>query len=264
MTDDGRVPFRQGGRAMQGADRDLDSISTAWPLLRRTQDADAATAKLAADELFLRYRPAAVRYLVALTGDPNVAEDLCHDLYLKFRARAFDAAMPEKGRFRNFLKTVLRNQYRSHLRRASVRAACAIDDAEVSDAEVLDRTWEAAAREELIACGWKALEVAEAAGGAAHAEILRAADENPDRTSDELAEYFTAKWGRPTTAGWLRKRLYEARRRFADAILDAVAAWVHPEGADAVRDELTALGLIPFPAIEAAWVRWAAGREPSP
>src|SRR5689334_2588024 len=76
----------------------LEQISTRWGSVTNPM------------QFVLRYGPAVRKYLAALIGDPHHAEDVGQDFFL--RIVHTPVLMPErarKGRFRDYLKTVLRN-----------------------------------------------------------------------------------------------------------------------------------------------------------
>ncbi len=83
--------------------------TTRWSMLRRA-DADAATAKVALEQLCRDYRPPVLAYLRACGHGMDEAEDLTQSFFLRFLdLRLHQRADPERGRFRVFLRTAVRN-----------------------------------------------------------------------------------------------------------------------------------------------------------
>src|SRR5690242_1576893 len=89
----------------------LEQISTRWPLI---------TDPL---QFVLRYAPAVRRYLAALVKDPHDAEDVAQTFLMHIVDRPFTPERVPNGRFRDYLKAVLRNQAVTHFRRAARHAA---------------------------------------------------------------------------------------------------------------------------------------------
>src|ERR1700726_871483 len=85
----------------------LEQISTRWPLI---------TDPL---QFVLRYAPAARRYLKALVKDSHDAEDVAQTFLLRMVDRPFTPGQVPNGRFRDYLKAVLRNVAYTHYRHAS-------------------------------------------------------------------------------------------------------------------------------------------------
>src|SRR5262249_34829660 len=84
----------------------LSQIATRWSvLLQAHQETDAAAA--ARQQLLERYCGAVYRYLLAAVRDHHAAEDLTQEFALRFVRGQFRLADPERGRFRDYVKTAL-------------------------------------------------------------------------------------------------------------------------------------------------------------
>src|SRR5271165_5917650 len=90
-------------------DAHLSEISTAWTLVGQAHGGTAEARLAAQAALFQRYRRAVYRYLQAALNDAHAADDVFQEFSLKFVRGDFRGADPERGRFRNFLKTSLSN-----------------------------------------------------------------------------------------------------------------------------------------------------------
>jgi DNA-directed RNA polymerase specialized sigma24 family protein len=138
----------------------LSRISTIWTLLdaaqRSTETADRAhrsTEAVAADPqsaLIRRYQRAVYRYLLGALRDLDAADELFQEFALRVAQGAFRRANPERGRFRDYLRTTLihmvtdyQNQRRkrpvslqmatpsppwSTIRRLPTRSSCAVGE----------------------------------------------------------------------------------------------------------------------------------------
>src|SRR3954447_16151236 len=89
------------------AGRHISKIDTLWPHLREAQTGESEEMRRAAQQLILdRYRPAIYRYLRACL-DPEGADEVLQEFQLRFVSGGFRNADPEKGRFRDLLKSAL-------------------------------------------------------------------------------------------------------------------------------------------------------------
>src|SRR5262249_49701696 len=97
----------------------LNQISTHWteigPALRG-QDDEAGAAR---QSLFQRYSGAVRGYLLTVLGDPEAADDLTQEFALCVVQGKFHRADPQRGRFHDYVKTVLRHLAGRHLERQS-------------------------------------------------------------------------------------------------------------------------------------------------
>jgi RNA polymerase sigma-70 factor (ECF subfamily) len=83
--------------------------TTRWSLLR-SAGAEPATARAALEELCRSYRPPVLAFLRACGHSMDEAEDLTQAFFLRFLdLRLHQRAHPERGRFRVFLRTAVRN-----------------------------------------------------------------------------------------------------------------------------------------------------------
>src|SRR5260370_13259693 len=84
----------------------LSRISTSWTVLNQAHNgsADAAAAK---QWIMQRYGGAVHRYLLAALRDPHAADDLTQEFGLSLVRGDFHQVRPERGRFRDYVKTVL-------------------------------------------------------------------------------------------------------------------------------------------------------------
>src|SRR5436190_2941448 len=83
----------------------LDQISTEWSLLRDSE------------QFVRRYTPAVRKYLHAMIKNRHDAEDVLHDFLVRVLAHGFLRVKREGGRFRDYLKTAVRNAALNHLLR---------------------------------------------------------------------------------------------------------------------------------------------------
>jgi RNA polymerase sigma-70 factor (sigma-E family) len=73
------------------------------------------------DELYVRHAPAALRTAYFLTGDPDLAEDLVQDAFVRVAGRFRHLRAPEA--FDAYLRRTIVNLFTSHLRRLRLERA---------------------------------------------------------------------------------------------------------------------------------------------
>jgi RNA polymerase sigma-70 factor (ECF subfamily) len=214
----------------------LDEISTRWSQITNPL------------QFILRYAPAVRRYLAALIKDPNDAEDVAQTFLLRMVSKPVTPERVPHGRFRDYLKAVLRHAaidlYRQ---RASSPAGKANLDQLPAVEPAADRVWIAEWRECLLQRAWDRLESheREAPDSLAYTTLRLAAD-HPTEDSSALAARATALSGRTVRPEAFRKQLSRARRRFAQLLVEEIRLELEqPTGAE-VAEELRDLGLMEY------------------
>jgi RNA polymerase sigma-70 factor (ECF subfamily) len=243
----------------------LSQISTVWTDLVRLHGGDPAGAAVAetratAVALMGRYQEAVYSYLVAATRDPDRAAELFQEFALRFLRGDFRNLDPQRGRFRDYVRTVLINMVRRRGGTADRVEAVAVDpghlpavDAEPADP---DDGFVAHWREAILSAAWRALEAEQARGGPPYHAALRARVEQPDEPSAALAARLTAhlRSAEPFTDAGVRKLLQRGRELFCDRIVAEVAASVPTRDRDRLAQELIDLGFFWF--CKSALARW--------
>jgi len=236
--------------AMSDSDRAmsrLEAISTRWTLLREAHGGPGTASREARQALVLRYLPAVRRYVQAIVQKEHDAEDLAQDLVVRLLASDFAGADPGRGRFRDLLKTAIRNMVRDHWSRQKRRRSVAYDvgDEPSREGQADDDAWTVQWRHQVLDLVWNAFRNQQRgeAGKGAYA-LLRLRAEHPDDSSEELAARYAAKTGEQVRADAVRQKLRRARLQFADLLLVELAKGFDEPTAEKIEDELVALGLV--------------------
>jgi RNA polymerase sigma factor (sigma-70 family) len=198
----------------------------------------------------MRYAPAVHCYVRALVKNEHDSEDVVQDFLLQAVRRPFKPEQIHRGRFRDYLKAVLRNAAITHFRRRAYQpisaSNCHADFAAGID-DAADREWVAEWRTCLLRRAWQALKRHENAAPENIAyTALRLTRDHPQESSAELAARVAVLTGRSVTVGAFRKQLSRARRHFAKLIVHEIQQTLEQESAEAVVQELRDLGLIEF------------------
>jgi DNA-directed RNA polymerase specialized sigma24 family protein len=222
----------------------LSRIQTQWSLVFNAHHEQSGVAGSDLSRLLARYSGATYRYLLGAVRDPDVADELAQEFALRFVRGDFHRANPERGRFRDYLKTALINLVNDHHRQQQDRPrALGVEPAAPaplsldSDADFLVN-W----RTELLDRTWKAL----AENNEAYHAALRYRIENPDAVSAEIAEHLTSRLGKPVSAPSARKLLERAHAKFADLLVDEVACSLEAGSDVELERELADLDLLRY------------------
>jgi hypothetical protein len=224
----------------------LSQISTSWTVLHQAHHGPAGGVVEAQRRLLQRYGAAIYRYLLGALRDSDAADELFQELALRIVRGDFHRADPERGRFRDLLKTALFHLIVDHQRRGKRQPQPLANEPEApcpspakAEAQFLN-IW----RAELLARAWDALAELERQTGQPHHTVLRFRVDHPDLRSPEMADQLSAQLGRPVSGEWVRKRLFLAREKFTDYLLEEVAQSLADPSLDAVELELIDLGLL--------------------
>jgi RNA polymerase sigma-70 factor (ECF subfamily) len=225
--------------------RRLNNISTMWTVLRQAHEGPPDAATAAKELLLRRYSGAIYRYLVSILGDAATADDLTQEFGLSLVRGQFKQVDPERGRFRNYLKTVLLHLV-SDYRRKQMRQPRQLPednpDAGSPTVPELDQEFNESWRQELLARTWSALAEAQTN----YHEVLRFRAEHPKMRSHEMAEQLTRRLGRPFSPEGVRQTLRRARDRFAELLIDEVAQSLDQPTPEQVEQELAELRLLDY------------------
>jgi RNA polymerase sigma-70 factor (ECF subfamily) len=250
----------------------LADVATHWSRVLQAQETQGDTAVAARNEMLVRYHEAVLRYLRAELRDEHAAGQVFSDFAVRvLQVDPFlKRADPDRGRFRDYLKAVLRrmvlDHYRGQGREQKKRAALgpgsdhepAVEAPPEPDADAhFAECW----RQELINQAWIALEEVERRTGQPYCSALRLKDEQPDLRSAQLAERLSAQLGQPVSAAGVRQTLHRGRELFGDLLVQEVARSLRTSPGEVVdagrlEQELIEVGLL-FSYSKAALARYA-------
>lgn len=215
----------------------ISRITTRWP-----QIGDPAM-------FCVRYGTAIRKYIVALLRDDHDADEVAQEFLLRVVEKGFPNADPDRGRFRDYLKTAVRNAALMHLRARRPHGALPPEAIMVPAVEGTPNAADAAWLEEWRSCildrAWRAIETHQrkSRGNLFHT-VLRLSVDCPDEESSSLAARVRAEDGQPIRADAFRKQLSRARRFFAERVAMEVAATLENPTRERVEEELGEVGLL--------------------
>ena len=252
----GRISFPSGVYVQrQPSDERLSRISTQWSLIYQAHWGGSNASSAAQCAFVQRYCGAVYRYLLGALRNEDAAEELFQEFALRFVRGDFRRADPDRGRFRDYLKTSLVHLVTDYHRRRSSEPGRLLDDhpgpqlpGPYDDDE--NETFVASWREELLDQTWKAL----AESQPNYYRILLWHAEHPEMSSAEVAAKCSAEHDKPMTAGNLRVTLHRAREKFSELLVKEVAHSLEHPQPDEVARELRDLHLLSL--CETALQRW--------
>jgi RNA polymerase sigma-70 factor (ECF subfamily) len=230
----------------------LSQIETLWSVVRRAHRDGTETARGAQEELLKRYGGSIRRYLRVAMRDESAADDIYQEFAVRFIRGDFKSVSPERGRFRNFLKTVLFRLVADHYRGDKRRRTVSMSDAAIeppaplTDEAEREQEFMLIWRTELLNRAWTELAAIERKTGKPWFTVLRLRVDHPEWRSSELAAELSKCWGRPVTATNLRVMLHRGRDHYADALLSAVAETLDTMSDEQLEQELIDLEILDY------------------
>jgi RNA polymerase sigma-70 factor (ECF subfamily) len=233
---------------MCGEEQDhLSRISTLWEPLLQTYGADTQAARAAQAEILQRYAGPVHRYLRKVLGDADAADEVFQEFALGLVRGDFRHADPRKGRFRDYLKISLLRLVSAYRRRCVRRRPNGQDVAVPHNGEtgaLPADDFAAAFREDFLLRAWDRLRELEQRSGQPFFTVLDFRARHPERTSEQMAQALAGQLADgPLNAAAVRKTLERARAKYADILLDEVAAALGSGDREALETEIIELGL---------------------
>ena len=222
----------------------LSRIATQWSLVREAHGELAGDAVSARRTLLDHYGGAVKRYLLGALRDIDAAEELSQEFALRLLRGDFRRVAPDRGRFRDYVKSVLGNLVNDHVRAQQRRPQTLTDTALAAlppaDSSTDPPSFEICMRDAVLARTWAALEQAQPPY---HAVLLLRV-EHVDLSSSQMAQRLSSTTGAHWTADRVRKTLERARTKFADLLLDEVSSSLDCTTTDDLSEALVELDLL--------------------
>jgi RNA polymerase sigma-70 factor (ECF subfamily) len=225
----------------------LNGLSTDWGELVAAHG-DGPGARAAQRAVLDRYGRAVHRYLRSALRDRNAADDLAQEFALRFVRGDFHRLHPSRGRFRDFVRTVLFHLVADYYRaRRTEPVPLRDDDAPTGSAEPSSRDpfldhWRAA----LLDRAWRELRHLPSRANGPLYDVLRFRVDKPDQTTAEAALELSRQIGRRISAVAFRQALHRARVKFAELLRQEVAFSLGTSQKDQVDQELADLELLAY------------------
>lgn len=224
----------------------LTDIPTEWTLIRTAHTAapDGTTTPdiaVAMERLIGRYHDAVGRYLKLKLRDENLADEVAQEFWTKLLTHKLAGADPSKGRFRDYLRTVLHRLIIDHFRGRKVQP---LPPGDLLDPSSTDQEFDEVWRETLIDRVWLRLQTFEVSTPKnRYATVLKLRRESPEASIDELAAELGKKLGGKVTPEAFRKTLQRAREKFLELLIQELRETIHPAEPEDIEAEIYDIGL---------------------
>ncbi len=231
---------RSDVRANHPSGAHLTELETCWTTIR-TAHIPGPEGQAAMGELIGRYHDAVLRYLRLKLRDTNLADEVFQEFWTKLLTHKLAGADNNKGRFRDYLRTVLHRLIIDHFRGRKLQPLPPGDlvDPDEPDADY-DRVW----REAVLKRALSRLETYEASTPKnRYASVLNLRREHPKEPIEEIARKLGEQVGARITPESFRKTLQRARAKFFELLVQELKDTIHPATDQDIEDEIQALGL---------------------
>jgi RNA polymerase sigma-70 factor (ECF subfamily) len=222
------------------AEERLTQIPTSWTTISSAHRPGPESLK-AMNDLVGRYHDAVTRYIQLKVRDKHLADEVLQEFWTKLLTGKLAGADRTKGRFRDYLRTVLHRLMIDHFRSRKLQPLPPGDllDSTHPD-EDFDRVW----RDAVLDRVWTRLQTYQASNPKnRYASVLQLRRDYPKASIDEIAERLTDVSGSPMTAEAFRKNLQRARAKFVDLLVLELRETIHPTNNEDVEAEIFDLGL---------------------
>jgi RNA polymerase sigma-70 factor (ECF subfamily) len=218
----------------------LTEIPTSWTTIR-TAHATGPDRDTAMSELIGRYHDAVGRYLKLKLRDENLADEVSQEFWTKLLTNKLAGADPSKGRFRDYLRTVLHRLIIDHFR---VRKLQQLPPGDLLDPSTPDSDFDQVWRESVIKRVWSRLETYEVnTPKNRYATVLHLRVGNVDAPIEELAQQLSEQSGGKVSPEAFRKTLQRSRSKFLELLIQELRETIHPAEPQDIEAEIFDLGL---------------------
>ncbi len=225
------------------SDERLTDISTIWTTISSAHT-PGPKSQAAMEELVGRYHDAVTRYIHLKVRDKHLADEVLQEFWTKLLTGKLAGADKSKGRFRDYLRTVLHRLIIDHFRAKKVQSLPPGDllDASRPD-EDFDRVW----REAVINRVWTRLDTYQATTPKnRYATVLQLRRDFPDAPIEEIAQKLAQIIKSPVRPEAFRKSLQRARAKFIELLILELRETIHSGRDEDIEAEIYDLGLGPL------------------
>lgn len=227
-------------RSVPSPDDRLTTLETSWTVIRNAHTTGPA-GQAAMRELIGRYHDAVERYLHLKLRDRHLADEVFQEFWTKLLTHKLAGADHNKGRFRDYLRTVLHRLIIDHFRG---RKMLPLPPGDLLDPSVPDTDYDQAWRESMIRRVWSRLETYEASTPKnRYARVLKLRVDYPEAPIDQLAERLSQQVGARVSPEAFRKTLQRSRAKFLELLVEELRLTIHPATPEDIEAEIHDLGL---------------------
>jgi RNA polymerase sigma factor (sigma-70 family) len=213
------------------------------------------------------------KFFMCLCGNAHDADEQSQEFAVKFLTGAFDSFKPEKGRFRDYLKTALRNQVKRSYKKGADFAVPISEDMDAADPNALQpienalREFDTIEGEQIKQLVEDEMRSDEADGKNQFHSVLQFAIGYQRQRLHEfavsggrtkipvsaIADFIQERFGETVTTDTAKQRMFRAKVMYASKMIDEIGVRVTDPSHAAVRDAANELGLAVY--VESELVR---------
>jgi RNA polymerase sigma-70 factor (ECF subfamily) len=227
----------------------LGDITTLWTMVRQAHGNSPDGVGAAQRVLMERYSGAVYRYLLGAVRDRDTADELFQEFALRFIRGDFRNADPQRGRFRDFVKTSLYHLIVDHQKKGKKPGPLPLDacpEPAASDPVIQDQAFLDSWRSEILNRTWEALKADSEETANHYYQVLHFRAEHPDLSSQQMADQLSEVLGKPVRADWVRQTIRRAREKFGQLLLAEISQLLEAPTRERLEEELTDLGLLAY------------------
>lgn len=218
----------------------LTDLETSWTTITSAHT-PGPDGQRAMSQLISRYHDAVKHYLRLKLRDQNLADEVLQEFWSKLLDHKLAGADKTKGRFRDYLRTILHRLIIDHFRTKRLQSLPPGDllDPSSPDAD-FDRAW----RDAVIKRVWSRLDTYEAnTPKNRYSTVLRLRVSNPKSTIEEIAYCLSEHLKTSVTPEAFRKTLQRARTKFLELLIQELRETTNPAEPEDIEEEIYDLGL---------------------
>ena len=218
----------------------LTDISTIWTTISSAHSAGPKS-QAAMEELVGRYHDAVTRYIHLKVRDKHLADEVLQEFWTKLLTGKLAGADKSKGRFRDYLRTVLHRLIIDHFR---TRKHQSLPPGDLLDPSSPDEDFNRVWREAVINRVWSRLETYQATTPKnRYATVLQLRRDFPKASIEEISEKLGEILRTPVRPEAFRKNLQRARSKFIELLVQELRETIHPTTNEDIEAEIYDLGL---------------------
>jgi RNA polymerase sigma-70 factor (ECF subfamily) len=218
----------------------LTDLTTNWTTISSAHTPGPVGQK-AMLELVSRYHDAVERYLRLKLRDRHLADEVFQEFWTKLLTHKLAGADKQKGRFRDYVRTVLHRLIIDHFRTRKLQS---LPPGDLLDPTSPDKDYDRVWREAVLKRVQSRLITYEAnTPKNRYATVLRLRLDNPKAPIEELAVMLGEKTGTAVTPEAFRKTLQRARSKFLELLILELKETIHPNEPADIEAEIYDLGL---------------------
>ncbi len=206
------------------------------------------------------------KFFMCLCGNANEADEQFQEFAVKFLSGAFDSFKPEKGRFRDYLKTSLRNQVRRSIKKGANLAIQIPEDLSAADPNAVQpielalREFDSIEGEQIKQLVDDDMRIEEEEGKNQFHSLLQFAisyqknrlqkfTESGGKTKlpvSAIVEFFRDQFGESVSPDTAKQRMFRAKTAYSSKMISEISVRIADPSDVAIREAAREMGLAPY------------------